>query len=421
MIRSSPAMKIALAAVSLGIHGAVAVAFFSRPQVEIEGSSGEVVQARLGNSFADFAAGAVVPDVSEIEETEREPADEPTPPVQKITVDRAKVARSVVETTEQLRPRETQNSHAEPIGAAQAHARPLSRTDTVETAPSEANQTQPATPKETPPQIAAARSSAVAAESVSVMPPIPMDAMPPDTAFLAPDQVVGASEAEVAAQPEADVTPPQSATSDIMAARDGTSTLVSPRQSPRSVPEALRPSAPQSSERPPAPLAAETPAPETVAATSPEAVETSPRPARRQPRPKPEAPAPSAQPTSPGNSRQNAVAGDATGATDATSTRQSASSGQSTASGNAAASNYAGEVMRRISRVRKPRVNVRGTAVIRFSVSSSGGIAALSIAKSSGSNRLDSAALDVIKKAAPFPTPPPGAGRDFRIEIEGRG
>jgi protein TonB len=93
---------------------------------------------------------------------------------------------------------------------------------------------------------------------------------------------------------------------------------------------------------------------------------------------------------------------------------------QNRQSGDAVARAYPSEVMRRISRVSKPRVSSRGTAIVAFSVSGTGGLSSLSISRSSGSAVLDQAALLVIRTAAPFPAPPRGAQRDFSINIKGR-
>ncbi|MDX8354809.1 TonB family protein [Cognatiyoonia sp. IB215182] len=153
-------------------------------------------------------------------------------------------------------------------------------------------------------------------------------------------------------------------------------------------------------------------APETVTATTESAVETSQRPVARPERP--------VQPP-PGNSQQNATAGSATGNTRATAPQQSGNTGQAASAGNAAANNYPGEVMQRITRIGQPRVRASGIAVVRFSISGNGALAGVSIAQSSGSARLDRAAMQVIQRAAPFPPPPPGAQRSFSIRIEGRG
>lgn len=158
------------------------------------------------------------------------------------------------------------------------------------------------------------------------------------------------------------------------------------------------------------------------------------RPVRRDPvlaakadaaRPKPKVakakPAPKKKSAPRGNANRNNTKGAANGTShQAKANTQGTTKKQSRQSGNAAASNYPGKVMQRISRVRKPRVNSRGTAVIGFSIASNGGLARVSVARSSGSGQLDRAAMNVIRKAAPFPAPPAGAQRQFSIRIKGR-
>lgn len=120
-----------------------------------------------------------------------------------------------------------------------------------------------------------------------------------------------------------------------------------------------------------------------------------------------------------GNAKLDTRAGEATGAV-AAKARQSGTDGAVQAAGNAAASNYPGQVMRKLSRVGKPKVNARGAAVIAFTISDNGQLAALSLARSSGSAALDKAALSLVRDAGPFPRPPQGARRSFSIAIEGR-
>lgn len=120
-----------------------------------------------------------------------------------------------------------------------------------------------------------------------------------------------------------------------------------------------------------------------------------------------------------GNASRNAAKGSDVGSVQATATRQGGQ-GQSKESGNAAATNYPGEVMRALSRVGRPKVGKRGTALVAFRVARSGALEAASIAQTSGSAKLDQAALGIIHKAAPFPAPPKGAQRAFRIKIIGR-
>ena len=121
------------------------------------------------------------------------------------------------------------------------------------------------------------------------------------------------------------------------------------------------------------------------------------------------------------NAEQNARRGSASGRDSATAPQQGRDTqSRNRAQGNAAASNYPGKVMRHIARVLRPRANSRGAAVVRFSISSNGGLSALRLARSSGSSRLDRAAMTVLRRAAPFPRPPRGAKRSFTIRIEGR-
>lgn len=137
--------------------------------------------------------------------------------------------------------------------------------------------------------------------------------------------------------------------------------------------------------------------------------------------PKPEVkntPQPKKQPR--GNAKQDSTAGATTGNARAKATTSGAARGDAAASGNAAASNYPGRVMQRLSRVPRPRAGARGTVVVAFRVSGGGGLAGVSVARSSGSGALDRAAVNMIRSAAPFPAPPPGARRSFSISIEGR-
>lgn len=153
--------------------------------------------------------------------------------------------------------------------------------------------------------------------------------------------------------------------------------------------------------------------PETVTATTESAVETSQRPVARPQKP--------VQPPPLGNSQQNATAGSDTGNTNATARQQSSTTpGRSSDAGNAAATNYPGEVNRRIRRVGQPRVRDRGLVVVQFAINANGGLASVSVVQSSGSARLDRAAMQVIQRASPFPPPPQGAQRSFRMEIERR-
>lgn len=138
-----------------------------------------------------------------------------------------------------------------------------------------------------------------------------------------------------------------------------------------------------------------------------------PEPAKVTPAPKPAKPK--------GNANRNAKAGTQSGnAAKSAQPRQNSQTVTRKAQGNAAASNYPGQVMRRISRVPRPRTSARGVAVIQFLIAANGSLSSAGIAGSSGSAALDQAALAVVRKAQPFPPPPSGARRSYSIKIKGR-
>lgn len=224
---------------------------------------------------------------------------------------------------------------------------------------------------------------------------------------------------------------------------DAIPTTTTPQVAPVPVPPSLsddavvaalppkKPVVPEQSLLPTAPRASETPteappadAPETLPATDPEdnLPRVSARPKQRDPALAAQAQERQAETAQ--SSRGNAQINNAQGAADGTRTQQATTQGnsgqQATQSGNAAASNYPGEIMRRISRVSRPRINSRGVTTVAFSISGNGGLASVSVARTSGSSALDDAALRVVQKAAPFPPPPSGAQRQFAIRIRGR-
>jgi protein TonB len=86
------------------------------------------------------------------------------------------------------------------------------------------------------------------------------------------------------------------------------------------------------------------------------------------------------------------------------------------AEGNAAVSNYPGKIVRKLRRaLRYPTGagsrRLRGVAEVRFVISSGGGVGGIQLVASSGSPILDKAALEAVRRAAPFPPIPAEAGR----------
>lgn len=129
-----------------------------------------------------------------------------------------------------------------------------------------------------------------------------------------------------------------------------------------------------------------------------------------------------------GNNKKSGKAGQADGGK--TGTARSAGTnkkgGKKGSAGNAKVSNYPGVVRRKLRRaLRYPKKarsrKIRGTTVVRFSVTGSGGIANLRVARGSGSKVLDDAALATVRRAAPFPRIPAEARRKswvFTVPLE---
>ncbi|MGK7754235.1 MULTISPECIES: energy transducer TonB family protein [unclassified Roseovarius] len=360
MIASSRLVKTFAAAAALVLHGTVVAAVFQGEAIEIEGDAGGL-EASIGNSFADMAAGVMTPDATE-EAVEETPPEEVT---SQDTPDEVTEEETPQETT-QVTPEETVQDRPEdttPEVAPQETAEPVEQAETA-----------PMTPTETP---------------VENMPE-PVEAQPVEQAEITPNvPLVPVTPSETV--PEESVQPTEPQQAEVLEPVD---------EAPSAVTRSLRPK-PRSAEF------EEAHKPEPPKA-QPKRTEPKPqRTTQSQPKPQPK-----------GNAQQNARTGTATGSQ---STRQSASqgTGNSQASGNAAASNYPGKVMRKISRVPRPRVGSRGTAVVAFRIAGNGGLAGVSIARSSGSSALDQAAVRMIQRAAPFPPPPAGARTSFSINIKG--
>lgn len=144
-----------------------------------------------------------------------------------------------------------------------------------------------------------------------------------------------------------------------------------------------------------------------------------PEPVRQTPTAPVAKPAPQPAVTKPrGNGEVNATRGVATSTRTQPGGQARSTGGAATVQGNAAVDNYPGQVMRRIQRAKR-RANVRGTAIVRFSIAASGALAGVSIARSSGSAKLDGIALAQVRRAAPFAPPPAGAKRSFTVRIKG--
>ena len=178
--------------------------------------------------------------------------------------------------------------------------------------------------------------------------------------------------------------------------------------------ESAKPNAPEITK----PLKIEKPEP--LAKPEPQVIEADsldnspkPRPIKR-PVQTPQKTAPKKKPAPKGQKQPKQVKGQTNGQKAATSaTQSSAKTKATTQAGNAARSNYAGKVNRKITRVRRPKTRDRGTVKITFKIAPNGQLSTVRVSKSSGKASLDKAALDLVRRAAPFPKPPKGINLVF--------
>ncbi|MBY6200640.1 TonB family protein [Maritalea mobilis] len=145
-----------------------------------------------------------------------------------------------------------------------------------------------------------------------------------------------------------------------------------------------------------------------------------PRPTPRVARPAPQPTPQPAQPAPQGSAATTTRAGDAAGQQTGAGAQTAAGDTGSSASDGRAAARYPNLVNRQLTRLRRPNTRFSGAAVIAFTIAPSGGLAAISVARSSGSAEFDRIALSHVQRAAPFPPPPPGAQRSYSVAVRGR-
>lgn len=239
----------------------------------------------------------------------------------------------------------------------------------------------------TPPPVATAVTPALTPVTPPVSAVVPGPAPAPHVAAALMPTAAAVTEAKPEQAPATDppevtsVTVPPTATPPVLATEEVTATepLTRPRTRPRDFAETLPPELRKPANKP-----------------------------RAQPQAKPA-----------GNAAQSAKRGSDQGARTASTNATSTGNGRNAAEGNAAASNYPGEVFRKISRVRRPRIKSRGAALVAFTISGNGALASVGLQRSSGSADLDRAAIRIVQRAAPFPSPPPNARTRYSIEIRG--
>lgn len=119
--------------------------------------------------------------------------------------------------------------------------------------------------------------------------------------------------------------------------------------------------------------------------------------------------------TEPSDTRKTENPARKKGAAQSRSTKGSAASKSRASASSGSSINYAAIVRARVASRKPAGGGRRGTVVIAFGVTRSGGVAFASISRSSGDPGLDRSVLSAVRGAGPFPAPPPGAGLRFAI------
>jgi len=228
-----------------------------------------------------------------------------------------------------------------------------------------------------------------------------------------------ASSADTAPAQTHQVEPSSESGAEIIA-NEATPTPTTAREETRSEPEPAATFVTQPSEQPPT----GEPPPDTVLPVEAEAVPGIPTPS-----PPPPSPPPATKPKS-----QTRVANDAPSkpqpmqapAIKRTASIQAAGDGGAHGRQAAAGQNaltidaFKAAVAARIAR-NKPSTDIaalaQGVVTVTFGIGSGGEAQSLRVARSSGHAVLDEAALQTVRKASPFPPPPPGAPRTFNVPI----
>ncbi|MGE5476735.1 MAG: TonB family protein [Bacteroidales bacterium] len=175
--------------------------------------------------------------------------------------------------------------------------------------------------------------------------------------------------------------------------------------------------APPPEPQPPAPAPPE-PAEPTPPEPAPQPKQPAPPKPMAKPAPTPR-PAPVAAPTATQAPAETAAQPVMTAPAEAAETAPAASA---VAIGNPAAreatqDDYMRIVWSRIMRYRPARVPQAGITRLRFTLDAGGELISAEVAESSGSFTLDRAAVDAVRRAAPFPPPPPSATPVHVFEI----
>lgn len=396
-------------------HAAVAMFFVGavNDEVLLEGAEQAGIMMQGGAPEDQVSAGDIaelsdvtnVTLISMLDATPVATVEAQVVPVEDVTAS-VETAEAVTAVTDVVQPVVEQTaepvveSTAEPVAEQTAEPatatpiEPVPETATPADASATVTQTSPAEPATESPT-----ALAYAAPAPEVFAADTLEPVEDDNVVQKPSETVTAEPAE-----SAEVAPTQ--TKDVVPA-EADPEPAKP-QPPKPAPKPIEKKAEMPIEKKPAPKKAEAkPEPRKKA---------EPRPAKTAAVAKPEKPAPkkNQKAGNGGQSQGDAKRGVADGEAKGTTTAKS--KGKASSVGNAAVSNYPGKVLAKLRRSLRgiPRSAIsraRNDVQVSFVVSASGGVGSVRISRSSGSPELDSAALAVVRRAAPFPPIPPEAGR----------
>jgi protein TonB len=261
---------------------------------------------------------------------------------------------------------------------------------------------------EAPPTEAAAETEAMAEAEPPPEPIEDVAAPPPESAPVAE------AEREVAVAPEPAPAPdrllPPEAETGELAARPEEAQPLAPEEPPPEEPALSRPV----EEEPPPPDPDTVPTPRAKPERS-EVAEVSPppEPAKEPENPKETAAAP-AKPAAPPPSAPSA-------AQSAARSGGAGGGGAAETAGNAAASAYRAKVAAQLKRKRfypnaARRDRLTGSTTVSFTLNASGKVTAVRVVRSSGKRILDEAAIEMVRRASPYPPIPPGLGNAITIQ-----
>ncbi|AJY44606.1 TonB family protein [Martelella endophytica] len=368
----------------------------AKPVPEAPQEEGGVVVnvVSLGNGDADaLAAGEDV--IETPVEVEAQPV--PVETARAVTAEPLEATRPV-EQAQAPRPEVAETPAMEALPAAPAEtpvspALPRPEPEVLAVAPSEALSPDAVPPSAPPPAVVAETAEALPPEAASAVTPEAAEAPPPETAAALPSEPLEAT------PPAADT--PLRATS--APSETVTATIDDPEFD-------IAPPVPQ-----PSPWENE-PLPEDQVAAR-KAAEPPPTPRRTVQR---------QTSGSGGQSSQNARRGAATATASSGATKAASARTGSTGDGAAAMANYAGKVGSRLRRAVAVERYYRGhgplnaTVVVRMTLNRGGGIASLSLARSSGNGAVDAIVLQRARSAGPFgsfPSSYSGNSHSFSLPI----